>query len=149
MFPQNLTPESKLIREGQELLNNREFELAEKKFNKAKKLAPKLAAPWYWKAKVSLARQNLSIAIFYVEKALELQANHEPSLVLQIKILLLKGGTNTEEARRKAKESYGVSDSLNQWLKCLENNNVFSDFVNTESKLDELCPSPKTPYQVN
>ncbi len=83
----------------------------------------------YWIAKVSLARQNLPVASLYVEKALKLQANHEPSLVLQIKILLLKGGTGTEEARRKAKQSYGVSNSLNQWLKCLENNNVFSDIV--------------------
>lgn len=146
MFPKNLTPENQLIREGRELLNNREFELAEEKFNEAKKLAPELADPWYWKAKVSLARQNLSVAIFYVEKALGLQANHEPSLVIQIKILLLKGGTYTEESKRKAKESYGVSDSLDQWLKCLENNNVFSDLVNTESNLDKLCPSPKNPY---
>ncbi len=145
LFPKNLTPENQLIREGRELLNNQEFELAEEKFNEAKRLAPELAAPLYWIAKVSLARENLPVAGFYVEKALQLQANHEPSLVLQIKILLRKGGTDTEEAKRKAKESYGVSDSLYQWFKCLENNNVFSDIVNTESKLEELCPSPKTP----
>lgn len=149
LFPKNLTPEKQLIREGRELLNNREFELAEEKFNEAKKLAPELAYPWYWIAKVSLARQNLPVASSYVEQALKLQANHEPSLVLQIKILLLKGGTDTQEAQRKANQSYGVSDSLDQWLKCLENNNVFSVIVNTESKLEELCPYIKTPYQVN
>lgn len=138
---QHKSPENQLIRDGHELLNNGKIEQAEAKFDEARRLAPKSADPWYWKARVSLKGKHRQGAIEYLNKALKIKANHEPSLVLKIKILLLSGGTDSTKARTIAKQSYDVSASLKKWVNCLEKNNVFSDII-TESKLDELCPSP-------
>lgn len=123
-------------------MKDREFNRAEEKFDEANKLEPKFPEPWYWKAKVALVKGNSAVALKYINKALEMNANHLHSLVLKIKLLLLSGGNEKLEAEKIAKQSYGITDDLDVWLNCLEKEKIFAHLVITISELDRKCPSP-------
>lgn len=94
---------------------------------------------WHEKAKDSFAIQNLPVALEYVDKSLEIQKNYVPSLVLKIKLLLLQGGDSIKEAQKLANESYGLSDYLDKWLKCLEEMSIFYRIIVTEIYLNNTC----------
>ena len=67
---------------------------------------------------------------------------HLHSLVLKIKLLLLSGGNDRLEAQKLADQSYGISDTLDSWLDCLEQTETFTNLINTNSELDRRCLSP-------
>jgi tetratricopeptide (TPR) repeat protein len=121
-------------------LKNKEFHQAEEKFDQALIIRPNSAEPWYWKAKVALAKDNKLVALEYINKALGIDANHLYSLVLKIKLLLLSGGEKKLEAEKIAKQSYGIAAELDSWLKCLEQEKIFSNLVITISELDKKYP---------
>lgn len=136
----SISSENVLIREGYELLDSGELVKAEAKFNEAKNLNPQSAVPWHGKAEVALAKQNLPVAMQYVDRALDIEEKHIPSLVLKIKILLLNGGDQNILAKKLANDSYRLSNELDQWLMCLEEQQFFLNIITTQNELDRLCP---------
>ena len=126
-----------------------EFNRAEEKFDEANRLEPESPEPWYWKAKVALVKGNSPVALKYINKALDMNANHLHSLVLKIKLLLLSGGNEKLEAEKIAKQSYGIADDLDVWFNCLEQEKIFTNLVITISELDRKCPSPDYPSTIS
>jgi tetratricopeptide (TPR) repeat protein len=137
-----INPLSQTIFEGRKFLKDREFNRAEEKFDQANRLEPESPEPWYWKAKVALAKGNSAVALKYINKALDMDAHHWHSLVLKIKLLLLSGGKEKLEAEKIAKQSRGIADDLDVWLNCLEQEKMFTNLVITISELDRRCPPP-------
>jgi tetratricopeptide (TPR) repeat protein len=137
-----IKPLNQLLVEGYELLANQKFNRAEKKFEEAGRIEPKSPDPWYWKAEVALAKGNRQVALKYINKALDFDSLHLHSLVLKIKLLLLSGGNDRLEAQKLADQSYGISDTLDSWLDCLEQTETFTNLINTNSELDRRCLSP-------
>ncbi|HYX18566.1 MAG TPA: hypothetical protein VE944_30225 [Nostoc sp.] len=136
----DLKPRNQFILEGCELLKNKKFHSAEEKFDQAKRLDNQSPEPWYWKAQVAVAKDNKPVALKYVQNALQLNASHLPSIVLQIKLLLLMGGNSRVEAKKIASQSYSISSEINSWLDCLEKKNLFSSIVITSCELEDKCP---------
>ena len=133
---------SQTLFEGCKFLKDRELNRAEEKFDKANRLKPESPEPWYWKAKVALAKDNSVVALKYINKALDMDVHHWHSLVLKIKLLLLLGGNKKLEAEKITKQSYGIADELDVWLNCLEQEKVFTNLVISISELDRRCPFP-------
>ena len=133
---------NQLILSGCELLKQKNFKLAEEKFDEARRTDNQSPEPWYWKARVALAKDNKSVALGYIDKSLQLDSSHISSLVLQIKILLLMGGKYRLEAKEIVSQIRGRYDILGSWLDCLEKENIFSSIVVTSDELERKCPSP-------
>jgi tetratricopeptide (TPR) repeat protein len=133
---------NQMLFEGYKLLAEQKFDKAEKKFEEASRIEPESPDPWYWKAKVALAKENRQVALKYINKALNFDSCHLHSLVLKIELLLLSGGNDRLEAQKIASQSYGISDALNSWLDCLKQREMFANLVNTNSELDRRCPPP-------
>ena len=129
-----------LLVEGCNLLDDGQTEEAEKSFDQAHKLEPQSAEPWYWKAKAAMAIPNRQTALAYVDDALRLAPNHHHSLVLKIQLLLSQG--DISPAEELASQSDGISKDLDSWLKCLNENNIFSLTFVPVSELDEKCQPP-------
>lgn len=134
--------EKGVLFEGYKFLQNRDYDRAEEKFNQASRQEPKSPDTWYWKAQLALARENKPVALKYVDRALHLDPNHLHSLVLKIKLLLLKGGHHLVEVEGIATQSQGIGEELDLWLNCLEKEKVFSSWLNTDSELDVKCSPP-------
>lgn len=130
------------IYEGQELLDKGELKRAEEKFNEVQRLEPKSPEPWYWKARVALARRNQSTALEYLNQALNITPRHSHSLALQIKLLLLNGGEDINKAHKIVSQSYNISPELDLWLNCLNQKNIFNSISTTESELNRFCRFP-------
>jgi hypothetical protein len=126
--------------DGYEFLEEGELDEADKKFNKARNIRQNLPEPWYWKANVALERQNKPTALEYANKSLELDPQHIYSWELKIKLLLLSGGDQMEEAEKIAQKSFGISDKLDSWLDCLNKEGFFTLKITTASELNKKCP---------
>ena len=135
-------PEKGILFEGYEFLQNGDYERAEERFNQASRREPNSPDIWYWKAQLALARENKPVALKYVDKTLDIEPNHLHGLVLKIKLLLLKGGHHLVRAEEMARKSKGISEELDLWLNCLEKEDVFSSWLNTDSELDAKCSPP-------
>jgi hypothetical protein len=98
---------------------------------------------WYWKARVALAGDNLTVALAYADRALASNGRHVPSVALKIRVLLL---LNTAEgrldARRLSADSRQLDGSLDLWLDCLDRRGMFDARLRTPTELDSTCPLP-------
>lgn len=98
---------------------------------------------WYWKARVAFARDNLDVASVYTDEALKRDAVHPHGTALKIELLLLstKRG-DRKRARELADRSYGITEPLDVWLKCLTAEGMFTPGLRVRSELDTKCPFP-------
>ncbi|MBD2606333.1 hypothetical protein H6G81_17795 [Scytonema hofmannii FACHB-248] len=136
----DVKPKNQLILEGCELLKNKRFDRAEDKFDEAKRHDNQSPEPWYWKAQLAIVKDNKPVALKYIQNALQLNSSHLPSIVLQIKLLLLMGGNYRVKAKEIASQMDDISSEINSWLDCLDKENLFSSIVITSYELDRKCP---------
>ncbi|MCP4347576.1 MAG: hypothetical protein GY795_18890 [Desulfobacterales bacterium] len=141
-LPQTDEAVQQLLFSGSKLLKAGAIEAAEKEFDEARRHAPEAPEPLYWKASIAFARNNKSVALAYLDKALQFSPKHVESLALKIKILLLTGGQKTSMAEQIASQSYGYSKTLDSWLDCLNKHNIFSQIILTNNELEHQCPTP-------
>lgn len=130
------------LKAASQLLQDKQFDKAEEKFHETQKLGTDLSEYWYWKAQLAVARDNKQVALNYINRALKLNTNYLHGLVMKIKLLLLMGGEYRKEAKIIANRSYHIVHELDLWLDCLNNKNIFSYTVITNSELDKLCSPP-------
>jgi tetratricopeptide (TPR) repeat protein len=126
------------------LLESSKIDDAEKELDRATNIERNSADYWYWKSVIAFARNNIRVASAYLDKAFERDPRHAHSLALKIKLLLLGVGKNDKaKAKELTQNSYGISDSLDDWLDCLITENMFSPGPRTNHELDLHCPFPK------
>jgi tetratricopeptide (TPR) repeat protein len=133
-----------LVTSGYQSLEDKNFGRAEEQFDLSRKLNKEAPDPWLGKAHIAFVQDNLDVALKFVDKALQRESSHWQSLALKIKLLLLLGGNNREEAMKLANRSLGLQEELDAWLKCLISQKVFDPLVTTASTLDATCPFPKS-----
>jgi tetratricopeptide (TPR) repeat protein len=138
-----LPPDDQVYFRAHELLAAGEIEQAERELSKAVDEQQHSADYWYWKARIAFARQNLSVALAYLDEGLKRSIRHAPCLALKIKVLLLQ---SSKDSRRKAQElatqSSGISDPLDVWLNCLKAEGMFGPGVKSNSELESKCHFP-------
>jgi tetratricopeptide (TPR) repeat protein len=124
------------------LLQSNKIDDAEQELARANHMQRTSTEYWFWKSLVALGRNNAPVALNYIEKALNLNPRHVRSLVVKIKLLLLRGGEDIRRACELAEQSYGVTDDLDAWLDCLTANGVFTSGPWSNHELDMICPFP-------
>ena len=139
-------PKNTPLFEGYQFLKAGEWDKAESKFNQASRHMPRSAAPWYWLARLALARDNKQISLHYLDKALEYDPAHIHSLALQMKVLLLMGGHNITKAKALGKSIYArhPSQALKNWSICVEG---ISGFIITATEIESRCQAHFPVYQ--
>lgn len=99
--------------------------------------------PWYWRARVALARDNIAGARACIDEALARAARDEYCVALKIKLLLL--GTRRADraaAQTLAAQSRGISAGLDAWLSCLTVEGLLGAGIRTATEMDLRCPPP-------
>lgn len=98
---------------------------------------------WYWRARVALIGDNLTVALAYTDKALAQDSGHAPTMAVKVRSLLL---LNTRDARAHARQltvaCRELDRSLGAWLDCLCARGFLDDGLRTPSELDRTCPFP-------
>ena len=135
-------PAKRIYFEGYRLLEDGNFDDAERKFNKAKEYYGETVEFWYWKSRVAFARGNKTVASQFVDKALKVEPQHPHSLALKIKLLLLSNSYNDVDAKVLSEKSYGLSNQLDEWLNCLKSKDLFVRGPKTNLELDTDCTFP-------
>lgn len=127
--------------EGYKLLNNKDFDRAEAKFDEANRFEPKSPEPWYWKSKTALAKGNMMVAFAYINKALEIDSDHLHCVGFKIKLLLLSGGHDKLKIKEIAARIRGRSETFDSWLDCITIK-IVDNLVIINYDLEQKCPSP-------
>jgi tetratricopeptide (TPR) repeat protein len=128
---------------GDMLIKSGKYAEAERLFNKLMQQYPKQAYPVFWKAKLAMSQGNNPIALRFIRKSLRIDPQHEPSLVMFIKLLLLSGEQKQiVEAREVVSRKAQISEEFRIWTTCLINNNIFSCQLITETMLNSKCLEP-------
>lgn len=138
----DISPEERLLMDVHSLLIDGDLDEAEQRISELTSLSPDSPDPLYLKSVLAIERNNNRASLEYVEKALERSPNHVPSITQKVRILLLMGGRERDEAAVIARESYGVSTELDIWLECLTENEFFQLLSVTDSELHRECPLP-------
>lgn len=133
----------RLLIEGYEFLIVQKLDEAESRFNKARGIDSLSPDPWYWKSRVAKMKENVPVARLYIERALQMDKNHPPSIALHVELLLLSGGTSRDDAKQVVNDSYGISADLNTWFDCLIEKEVMDRLVITNSELNNICSQTK------
>lgn len=134
-------PKDNPLFEGYQFLKAEQWDRAERKFNQASRQMPRSPAPWYWKARLALARGNKHVSLNYLEEAFKRDPKHVQSLALKTKLLLLLGGRNMKKAKQLANSIHHSSPALKRWINCLNEGEFFSALLVTATQLDTHCQS--------
>ena len=131
-----------LLGEISALLDGGHTDTAERRLEKLPTAVRASAAHWFLRARTALVRHNHPVVLAFLDRALQTDERHAPSIAMRVHVLLLQNaGRNRAEAQQLAERAAGLDPRTDRWFGCLRDHGFFAaDFVSATT-LNAACPA--------
>jgi hypothetical protein len=137
-------PWTRVFRRIAQLIDSDELTTADRELDRMPGAVRDRADFWYWRARVAIARHNLEVAAAYLDEALRQDPRHSVSIAARIRLLLIRNDeADRVAAQRLAERSTAISDALDTWLACLQEQGLYAPGIRSGTEFDARCPFPE------